>query len=117
MDQHVGVGVPREPLLVRDLHAADHELAPGYQRVGVEPLSDSHERSQSARMPAALMTFVQVSVSTALRLTAASGGPPSTVMPSSVQRGASSGCLITVSRSAFSLRTRSCGTLDDTDSV
>src|SRR5688572_24674258 len=44
MYQHIRVGVPREPLLEGDLHAADNELAPGDESVRVKSLSNAHSR-------------------------------------------------------------------------
>src|SRR5687768_3752184 len=42
MDQHVGVGVPGQSLVVRDLDAADDQLSSGYQRVRIKSLPDPH---------------------------------------------------------------------------
>ena len=38
VQQHVGVGVPEQAPLVRNLHAADHEPSARNQRVHVEAL-------------------------------------------------------------------------------
>ena len=42
VDQNVCIRMALEPLLVRDLHAANDELSPGDQRVHVESLSYAH---------------------------------------------------------------------------
>jgi hypothetical protein len=56
VQQHVGVRVPVEPLVVRDLHAADDQLAAFHQRVHVEALPDPHVLPFSllARMDSAI---------------------------------------------------------------
>src|SRR5260370_1438653 len=42
VQQDVGVGMAKQPLLVRNIEAADDELSPGDERMHVEPLPDSH---------------------------------------------------------------------------
>src|SRR6185295_16017969 len=42
--QYVGIRVPGETLVVRDLDAADHQLAAGDEGMHVEALADPHAR-------------------------------------------------------------------------
>src|SRR5438309_3060587 len=51
--KHVGVGMPQQALVMRDLDAADDELAPLGERMHIEALPDSHRRL--ARMAAAIV--------------------------------------------------------------
>ena len=53
VDQHVGVGVPREPLFEGNRDAADDELPPLDERVHVVTLPDSH--GMSRRSPSAIL--------------------------------------------------------------
>ena len=50
VQQHVGVGMAVEPFLMRDVDAADDELAPGDQRMHVEALADPHARRRQDRL-------------------------------------------------------------------
>src|SRR4051812_22181020 len=47
MQQHVRIRVAVEPAFVRNRHAADDELAPGFQRMRIESLPYSHDWSLS----------------------------------------------------------------------
>src|SRR5574340_332899 len=42
VQQHVGIGMAEQAPVIRNVHAADDQLAPLYQLVNVETLSDSH---------------------------------------------------------------------------
>ena len=50
--EHVGVGMPQQALVMRNLDAADDELAPFGERMHIETLPDPHLRL--ARMAAAI---------------------------------------------------------------
>ena len=54
VQQHVGVRMAVEALLVLDLDTADHELAAQHQRMHVEALADSH--ALRARIASAIAT-------------------------------------------------------------
>ena len=57
VQQHVGVAVAREALVVRNLDAADHEPAPGDEGMHVETLADAkHVHSPLNRMRASCMS-------------------------------------------------------------
>jgi len=60
--QHIGVGVPRQPLLGRDRHAAEDERPSVNQPVQVVPRSDTCAREADARpaMASAALRSVMV---------------------------------------------------------